>query len=125
MQARQGAAIKKWMETGSHFPLCKRISTHHCHLELETQIMSDHHGYLASSVRLSFCLHSIIPTRRCRIPPEWANPSGRVKMKKLTCHQLALLLLLFHFSGTGWGQVTASITGVVRDVSGPSCRERP
>jgi len=43
MQARQGAAIKKWMETGSHFPLCKRISTHHCHLELETQIMSDHH----------------------------------------------------------------------------------
>src|SRR5713101_5456298 len=39
-------------------------------------------------------------------------------MKKLTCHQLALLLLLFHFSGTGWGQVTASITGVVRDASG-------
>src|SRR5207247_7999068 len=39
-------------------------------------------------------------------------------MKKRTCHQLALLLLLFHFSGTGWGQVTASITGVVRDVSG-------
>jgi len=39
-------------------------------------------------------------------------------MKKLTCHHLALLLLLFHFSGPGWGQVTASITGVVRDVSG-------
>src|SRR2546422_2641348 len=39
-------------------------------------------------------------------------------MKKRTCHQLALLLLLFHFSATGWGQVTASITGVVRDVSG-------
>src|SRR5438128_1890011 len=39
-------------------------------------------------------------------------------MKKRTCHQLALLLLVFHFSGTGWGQVTASITGVVRDVSG-------
>src|SRR6059036_3354702 len=56
--------------------------------------------------------------RRCRILLEWANPSGRMKMKKLTCHQLALLLLLFHFSGTGWGQVTASITGVVRDVSG-------
>jgi len=46
-------------------------------------------------------------------------------MKKRTCPQLALLLLVFHFSGTGWGQVTASITGVVRDVSGPSCRERP
>src|SRR2546427_11027459 len=56
--------------------------------------------------------------RRCRILLEWANPSGRGKMKKLTCHQLALLLLLFHFSGTGWGQVTASLTGVVRDVSG-------
>src|SRR5437899_2299178 len=39
-------------------------------------------------------------------------------MKKRTCHQLALLLLVLHFSGTGWGQVTASITGVVRDVSG-------
>src|SRR5438128_7984523 len=39
-------------------------------------------------------------------------------MKKRTCPQLALLLLVFHFSGTGWGQVTASITGVVRDVSG-------
>src|SRR5437867_4807956 len=56
--------------------------------------------------------------RRCRILLEWANPSGRMKMKKLTCHQLALLLLLFHFSGTGWGQVTASITGAVRDASG-------
>src|SRR5437762_2464402 len=39
-------------------------------------------------------------------------------MKKRTCHQVALLFLLFHFPGTGWGQVTASITGVVRDVSG-------
>ena len=29
-------------------------------------------------------------------------------MKKLTCHQLALLLLLLHLPGTGWGQVTAS-----------------
>ncbi len=38
-------------------------------------------------------------------------------MKNRTCHQVALLLL-FHFSGTGWGQVTASITGVVRDVTG-------
>src|SRR5438132_7120236 len=58
------------------------------------------------------------PDATDRILLEWANPSGRVKMKKLTCHQLALLLLLFHFSGTGWGQVTASVTGVVRDASG-------
>jgi hypothetical protein len=39
-------------------------------------------------------------------------------MKKRTCHQLAMLLVLFHFSETGWGQVTASVTGVVRDISG-------
>src|SRR2546428_4944072 len=46
------------------------------------------------------------------------NPSLKLKLKKRIYPQLALLLLLFHFSGTGWGQVTASITGVVRDVSG-------
>src|SRR5207247_4519461 len=55
--------------------------------------------------------------RRCRILIESPNPSGG-EMKKRTCHQVALLFLLFHCPGTGWGQVTASITGVVRDVSG-------
>jgi hypothetical protein len=39
-------------------------------------------------------------------------------MKKQLCHQLAVVFLLLYFSGTGRGQVTASITGVVRDASG-------
>src|SRR5437588_12891747 len=39
-------------------------------------------------------------------------------MKKQLCHQLAVVLLLLYFSGTSRGQVTASITGVVRDASG-------
>src|SRR6266436_1176181 len=47
------------------------------------------------------------------------NPQlGGVKMKKRWCHQLTVALLLLHVSGTGWGQVTASITGAVRDSSG-------
>jgi hypothetical protein len=39
-------------------------------------------------------------------------------MKKLWCHQLAVVLLALYVSGTVGGQVTASITGVVRDATG-------
>src|SRR6266567_3264723 len=39
-------------------------------------------------------------------------------MKKHLCHQLAVVLLLLYFSGTGRGQVTASVSGRVEDASG-------
>ena len=39
-------------------------------------------------------------------------------MKKHLCHQVAVVLLLLYFAGTGRGQVTASVSGTVEDASG-------
>jgi carboxypeptidase family protein len=47
-----------------------------------------------------------------------SDKSGRVNMKKHLCHQVAVVLLLLYFSGTGRGQVTASVSGRVEDATG-------